>query len=57
MHAGCNFELDYLLDLLEAMQKNPSKFLLEAKLWGEVIKNSYSARSLYRRDSIESLTT
>jgi len=54
MYTRYNFELDYLLDLLEAMQKNPSKFLLKAKLWEEVIKNSYSVRSLYRRGFIAS---
>lgn len=48
MHARFDFKLDYLLDLLEAIQKNPKKFPLETKLWEEVIKNSYSARSLYR---------
>ncbi|HEV3269752.1 MAG TPA: hypothetical protein VGZ69_03790 [Candidatus Rhabdochlamydia sp.] len=48
MHARFDFELDYLLDLLEAIQKNPSKFPLEVKLWEEVIKNSYSTRSLHR---------
>ncbi|MEK7340489.1 MAG: hypothetical protein WBD50_04105 [Candidatus Rhabdochlamydia sp.] len=48
MHARFDFELDYLLDLLEAIQKNPRKFPLEAKLWEEVIKNSYSTRSLHR---------
>lgn len=48
MHARFDFELDYLLDLLEAIQKNPRKFPVEVKLWEDVIKNSYSTRSLYR---------
>lgn len=48
MHARFDFQLDYLLDLLEAIQKNPSRFPLETRLWEKAIKNSYSKRSLYR---------
>lgn len=48
MHARFDFALDYLLDLLEAIQKDPSKFPLETRLWEKTIKNSYSTRSLYR---------
>jgi hypothetical protein len=48
MHARFDFAFDYLLDLLEAIQKEPSRFPLETRLWEKVIKNSYSTRSLYR---------
>ncbi|VHO04427.1 hypothetical protein [Candidatus Rhabdochlamydia sp. T3358] len=46
-HKRFEYRLDYLMGLLEAIQKDPDGFPIETRLWKQVIKDSYSARALH----------
>lgn len=45
-HKRLKYELNYLMNLLEAIQKDPNGFPIETRLWKQVIKDSYSVRTL-----------
>ncbi|MEK7339397.1 MAG: hypothetical protein WBD50_04090 [Candidatus Rhabdochlamydia sp.] len=46
-HKRLKYELNYLMNLLEAIQKDPDGFPIETRLWKKAIKDSYSARTLH----------